>query len=355
MTTKKVIRYSILAIVLAVLVWYKWSQTDKSPAPAKGGGGKNQPVQVSVVTVAPRDIQEHIKTTGTLLAMESIDLVAETAGRITQINFSEGSRVEKGQLLIKINDTELRAQLKRAMASQRMKDETEKRNKQLLTRGAISQEAYETAVSELEATNADVELIREQMRKTSIIAPFSGVIGLRYVSEGSYVNNATRMASLHTLDPVKIEFPVPERYASRIKVGSVCTFTAEGQTEVLVATVYAIEPSVDQATRTVMMRARCSNNKGMLIPGGFVQLNLPLGKQTEVLMVPTQSLVPILKGKKIYMVQGDSIVERVVKTGIRQDALIEITEGLQAGDRVVTEGVMYVKAGSKVIIKSGGK
>lgn len=355
MTTKKIIRYSILALAIAFLVWFKWAQTDKTPAPAKSGGGKNQPVQVRVIAVTPRNVQEHIKTTGTILAMEEVNLVAETAGRIIQINFNEGSRVEKGQLLIKINDTELTAQLKRAMASQRMKVETEKRNKQLLTRGAISQEAYDAAISELEATNADVELIREQIRKTSIIAPFSGVIGLRYISEGSYVNNATRMATLHTIDPVKIEFPVPERYASRIRTGTVCTFTVEGQKENYEASVYAIEPSVDQATRSVMMRARCSNKNGTLIPGGFAQLNLPLGQQNEVLMVPTQSVVPILKGKKIYLVQGDSIIERKIKTGIRQEEFIEITEGLAAGEQVVTEGVMYVKAGSKVIIKTSGK
>lgn len=347
---KKWIRIGLPVLILALLVWYKWSSTPRHLT-GGGTGKRNQPVAVSFIEVAVRSFNQSIQATGTILAMEQVDLVSETSGRIVEIHFKEGAKVEKGQLLIQLNDTEWRAQLKRAQASLKLKKETERRNRQLLEKGAISQEAYDASVSERDASDADVELIREQIRKAAVHAPFSGVMGLRYVSEGSYVNPSTRIASLHTLDQVKIEFSVPERIASLIKAGSECSFKNQSNDKTYTCKVYAIEPHVDEATRNVTMRAICANHDGALIPGGFVQLDIKPETNDSVLVIPTQSVVPILKGKKVYVVVGDSIVEKKIVTGLRQDAWIEVRDGLAAGDKVVVDGVMYVKQGTKVLAK----
>jgi membrane fusion protein (multidrug efflux system) len=345
--TKKSIIYTLIGIaILALLAWPKLKPNPAAQAAA--GAKKGGPTPVKVVKVEPQTSYKTIETTGNILANEEVILYPETQGRITSIKFTEGAQVQAGDLLLKINDAELLAQLKKAQATKKLKEDTEKRNKQLLDKGAISQEAYDVAANELNSINADVELLKEQLRKTEIRAPFTGKIGLRNVSQGSYVTPATRIAALQNLTQVKLDFSVPEKYANLIKVGSTITFTVDGSELPHQAKVYGIEPKVDEVTRTVMMRASCPNPTQQLLPGSFAKVSLAVGSNTQAFLIPTQAIVPILKGQKVYVAQGDSVVERKVKTGVRQENNIEITDGLQAGDEVVVEGVMYLRQGAKI-------
>lgn len=345
--TKKNIIYTLLAVaVLGLLAWPKLKPN--SDVQNAAGAKKGLPTKVSVIQVKPQTSQHTIETTGNILAQEEVVLYPETQGRILSIKFTEGAQVQKGDLLVKINDAELVAQLKKAMATQKLKADTEKRNKTLLEKGAVSLEAYEVANNELSSILADVELLKEQIRKTEIRAPFGGKIGLRNVSEGSYVTSTTRIAALQSIQQVKVDFSVPEKYATLLKTGSTITFSVAGSEKQYEAKVYGIEPKVDEVTRTVVMRAICANPAQQLLPGSFAKVSLAVGSNTQAFLIPTQAIVPILKGQKVYVAQGDSVVERKVKTGIRKENTIEITAGLQAGDEVVVEGVMYLRQGAKI-------
>jgi len=344
---KKNIIYIVLAVaVLALLAWPKLNpkQGVQSPATAKKGA----PVKVKTITVAPQTSERTIETTGNILANEEVVFYPETQGRVVKINFNEGAQINKGDLLIKINDSDLQAQLRKAIANKKLKEDTENRNKSLLEKGAISNEVYDIAATELSSINADIDLLKEQIRKTEIRAPFSGIIGLRSISEGSFVTPATRIAALQNINQIKVEFAVPEKYASVLKKGYTILFKVDGNNTQYTAKIYGIEPKVDEVTRNVIMRAICANPGQQILPGAFAKVSLIASTNANAFMVPTQAIVPILKGQKVYVAQGDSVVERKIKTGVRKDNAIEVTEGLKAGEEVVVEGVMYLRQGAKI-------
>lgn len=346
MKKKNIIYLVIIIAVLALLAWPKLkpNQAKQSQKGAKQGNA----IMVETIKVKPQPSDKTIETTGNILAQEEVILYPETEGRIVSINFIEGAQVQKGDLLLKINDTELQAQLKKAIATKKLKDDTEKRNKSLFDKGAISAESYDVGTNELTSINADVDLINAQIRKTEIRAPFSGKIGFRNVSEGSYVTPSTRIAALQSINQIKIEFAVPEKYASLINKGTNITFKIDGNSNTYEAIVYGVEPKIDEVTRNVIMRATCPNPNQKILPGSFAKVAVIVGNTQNAFMIPTQAIVPILKGQKVYVVQGDSAVERIVKTGTRKEKEIEITEGLNEGDEVITIGVMYLKQGAKI-------
>ncbi len=344
---KKNIIYIVLGVVvLALLAWPKLKpkQGAQAPAAAKKGG----PVKVKTITVAPQASERTIETTGNILANEEVVLYPETQGRVVKINFTEGAQINKGDLLIKINDSDLQAQLRKATATKKLKEDTEKRNKALLEKGAISNEVYDIAATELSSINADIDLLKEQIRKTEIRAPFSGVIGLRSISEGSFVTPATRIAALQNINQIKVEFAVPEKYASVLKNGNTILFKVDGNNTQHQAKIYGIEPKVDEVTRNVIMRAICANPSQQILPGAFAKVSVIASTNANAFMIPTQAVVPILKGQKVYLAQGDSVIERNIKTSVRKDKLIEVSEGLKAGEEVVVEGVMYLRQGAKI-------
>lgn len=346
MTKKRLIWILVIAAVVVALALPKLMPGKKA---SETGGKRNaMPTLVSVFEVERKVLTDGLQVTGNVLAQEEVRLVSETQGRIVKIGFKEGSEVKKGQLLLKINDAELQAQLKKAESTLKLRTENEKRSEQLLAKGAISQETYDMAFTDLSTSEADIELLKEQIRKTEIVAPFDGVIGLRYVSEGGYVTNTTAIATLQQLDQVKIEFSIPEKYAPKISKGNQVSFTVEGNDATYEATVYAIEPQVDAATRNVVMRARCANKDGKLMPGAFARVNVQFGDAGKVLVIPTQSVIPILKGQKVFVLQGDSAQERIITTGKRGEKVIEVKEGLKEGEKVIVNGVMYLRQGSKV-------
>lgn len=344
---KKNIIYIVLGVaVLALLAWPKLKpkQGAQAPAAAKKGG----PVKVKTIIVIPQASERTIETTGNILANEEVVLYPETQGRVVKINFTEGAQINKGDLLIKINDSDLQAQLRKATATKKLKEDTEKRNKALLEKGAISNEVYDIAATELSSINADIDLLKEQIRKTEIRAPFSGVIGLRSISEGSFVTPTTRIAALQNINQIKVEFAVPEKYASVLKNGNTVLFKVDGNNTQHQAKIYGIEPKVDEVTRNVIMRAICANPGQQILPGAFAKVSVISSTNANAFMIPTQAVVPILKGQKIFLAQGDSVIERNIKTGIRKDNVIEVTDGLKAGEEVVVEGVMYLRQGAKI-------
>lgn len=310
------------------------------------------PLGVEVFIVSPDTISNNIVTTGTLIANEEVDLATESSGIIKEIYLKEGARVIKGDILIKINDSELKAQLNRADFRLNLAEDREKRQLQLLEKGGISQEEYDATLNEVNVLRSEVTLIQAQIDKTEIRAPFSGQLGLKYVSGGSYISPTSRIASLQDINPIKIDFSVPERHAAQVEVGSKVEFTIQGIDKPLIAEVYAKEPRINTDTRTLQVRARSENPNGKLLPGSFANLELTLNTINNALMVPTISLLPELEGQKVFVLRNGVVQPQRVVTGLRTNTRVQIIDGVQEGDTVLTTGLLQVRPGMNVRVTS---
>jgi membrane fusion protein (multidrug efflux system) len=340
--------FAALAI-LAVLAAPKLIQLRKTSAPAAAPSKRT--LLVRAHRVVPRQLTERLSTTGTVRANEEVEIVSEISGKISDFHFKEGSAVSAGQLLLKIDDSELVAERQRALYRVELAERAEARQQQLLDDGVISSETYDVALGELNVLRAELQLIGAQLLKTEIRAPFSGVIGLRWVSPGSYLSSQTRIASLNDLDPVKLDFSVPEKYSALMKAGDEISFAVEGFERNFPGTIYAVEPSVDVTTRSLRVRARCPNSDGALLPGAFANVDLVLRSISDALTVPSIAIIPELGGKKVFVFEDGAAQPRSVETGIRSANAVQVTSGLAEGDIVIISGLLQLQPGLEVEIE----
>ena len=353
MKTKYIV-YTILVILLAVFIAYRMNKNKAQKAGAGAGRGTGGPAAVltvnGIVTKA-ESFSNSLAIAGTIEANEQVDIRSEVSGLVTDILFNEGSTVSKGKVLLKINDLELQAQLSQALTKQKLAQETEYRAGKLLEKEAISKEEYDVALSELRSLQSQTQLIRAQLSKTLIRAPFSGKIGLRTISAGEYITPSSNIARLVSTNPVKILFSIPEKYAGTIKLNTQISFTVAGSNNTNTGLVYAIEPGIDMSTRTLQLKARASNSKGDLLPGSFVKIDLPLSNINDAILIPTESIVPVLQGKKVYISSNGKAKEVLVETGTRTEKSVLILSGLSIGDTVLTTGIMSLKNDLPVKVK----
>lgn len=348
----KYIVYTLLIAGIVGIIAYRITENKSEKVKNENNGsGKKQATSVSGIVLKPKEFADNLSLSGSIEANEQIDLRSEVSGIVESINFKEGSTVAKGQILFKVNDLELRAQLAQVKTAQKLSSENERRAKLLLEKEAISQEEYDIASADFLSAKAEAQLIQAQLAKATVRAPFSGKIGLRSISQGTYVTPTTLIAKLVNTSQLKITFSIPEKYASQMKVNNTLSFTTAGSKEKFTAKIYAIEPEIEVATRTLKLRAITQNPEGKLFPGTFANVTLPLDKLTNALLVPTEALIPIQNGKKIFVVENGLAKEIIVETGARTDTDILITSGLKAGDTILTSGVMTLKDGSPVQVK----
>lgn len=340
----------IVAVVVLVgsIIVYNKVLHPKQTGPAVSAGGPPKAISVNGFVVEPRNLENNILASGTLLANEEVELHPEVSGKITALNLNEGQPVSKGALLVKLFDADLQAQLKKLITQRETAEKTEQRVKQLLAINGVGQSEYDAAFTTLAGINADIEYTQAQISKTEIRAPFNGIVGLKSVSPGAYVSPATTIATLQQIDPLKMDFTVPEKYSSTIGKGDGIKFLVDGFSQTFVAKVYAIEPRIDEATRTVKVRAMAQNAGAKLFPGAFAKIDLGLKNIQGALMVPTQCIIPDARNKKVIVVREGKAEFTKVETGIRNEAYIQITSGLQAGDTLVATALMYVKPGGEV-------
>ena len=310
-------------------------------------------VRVRTVVVEPSGLEETVWTTGELRADEAVELRAEEEGRVVSLHFREGQRVEAGELLVKINDEDLQANLRRAKVQKKMAEQRERRTKSLLDENTVSQEIYDEALGQLEIVQANIDSIEASLRKTEIHAPFAGTVGLRQVSEGSFVTSSQTIATLQSLDPIKLDFSVPEKYAGDIRTGEKVEFTVAGldgpsPDGTFQGEVYAREPRIDTETRTVRLRARAPNPKMSLLPGAFAKVRLVLSSDEDALTVPSIAVVPGNEFTTVWVVEDGQAAPRRVEVGQRAENRVEITAGLQPGDHVVVSGVQQMRPGLAV-------
>ena len=341
----KIFIWSVLIIVPIVVIKFIFFSPDvaKSPSPSQQ---KLQPVIVTAYVARLEKITNTIFATGTILANEEVQLTPEISGKIISINFKEGTGVSKGDLLVKINDADLQAQLSKLLIQEKLAHDSEVRDKAMLAVNGISQMQYDAALAHLNSVKADIEILRSQIAKTEIRAPFNGTIGLKRVSEGSYVTQNSIIAIIDQLDRVKIDFFIPEKYSSLVRVSDTISFSIEGKDERYTASVIAVEPKIDVTTRTLQVRASAPNKSGKFFPGAFAKINFPLNVYENVVMIPTEAIIPILKGEKVFVSKNGKAQEVIVKTGLRTDKTVEILDGIQKGDTVITTGIMQLKPGS---------
>ena len=343
--------FGVMAAIAAPKVIPRWRT--KPAAPLITPGGSKSPdasaaLRVEAFALAPTSLSETITSTGSLRADEGVELQAETNGKIVSINFTEGARVRRGDLLIKLNDAELRATLQRAAYRRDLAETKERRLAQLIETKSVNQQDYDVALSELSVQRAEVSLVEAQLAKLEIRAPFDGVVGLRFVSEGALVNATTRVATLQRLEKLKIDFSVPEKYAARIRTGSAISFSVAGGEHRAQGEIYAFEPRIDPTTRTVLVRAICPNPGGRLLPGAFANVEVVLAEMSDAIVVPALAVIPGLNEKNVFIVSEGKAVRRAVETGMRTESTVQIVSGLKVGDVVITSGLQQLRAGLPV-------
>jgi membrane fusion protein (multidrug efflux system) len=339
---------SLGAVALIYVLTLASGAGAQQPSGETAGAAPAPPLTVEFVTVAPRPLVERLATTGTIRANESVDVVSEIAGIASTIAFEEGARVSKGDLLLKIDDTELRAQYDRVRYRVHLAEIREERQRELREQGIVSEQEYDIAESELNVLRAETRLVEAELAKTEIRAPFDGVVGLRYVSEGTLLSPQTRIATLRDLDPVKIDFTLPERYVSQIKPGVEVEFRVKSSDRAFRARVYAIEPRISPETRSLTIRARTPNPGHLLLPGAFADVSVAVRTIPDALVVPSLAVVPELGGKKVFVVEDGVVRSRQVETGIRTADDVQVTSGVVPGDRVIVSAIQRLRPGLAV-------
>jgi membrane fusion protein, multidrug efflux system len=343
----KNIVYALLIIAFVGFIGYRITSNSAKKNDLKSKGDKERPITVTGIVVQTNSFDNNLSLSGSIEANEQIEIHSEVSGIVEGIYFQEGSNVTKGQLLLKVNDIELRAQLAQTSTKEGLAAENERRAKLLLQKEAISQEEYDIARADHKSAQAQSQLIKAQISKTSVRAPFSGKIGLRYITP------AIMVAKLVNSGKLKITFSIPEKYASQVKSGSSIDFAVSGSDKVYKAKIYAIEPEVEVATRTLQIRAIADNIDGNIFPGTFADVKLPLDNIKEAIVIPSEAIVPIQNGKKVFIANMGKAKEVKVEATTRTDSSILILSGLKVGDTLITGGVMSLKndAPVKVTVK----
>jgi membrane fusion protein (multidrug efflux system) len=347
---------SILIIFLAGIIFYP-KYKPLLATKIKGKGITQEPIRqgqqklnAAGYIIMPTNLSDLIVQTGTLKPDEEVDLSFETSGKIVAINFTEGTRVKKGDLLAKINDKPLQAQLEKLQSQIKMAQAKEFRQKSLLDKDAISQESYDQIQTDVQTITADINLIRARISETELKAPFDGEIGLRYLSEGSYVTSSTKIAKLIKISPLKIEFSISEKYSSEIRIGYPITFKMVGSDQIYKASVYAIDPKVDIAMRTITLRALYPNKNEEIKAGRFTEITLQLSQIDNAIAIPTEALIPEMEGERVFIYKNGKAQSVQVTTGLRTESKIQVTQGLKFGDTLITSGIMQLRQNLPIVL-----
>ncbi len=345
----------IIIVITGIIAYPKLKPLIASMSGNSKGDGRlassgQQVLNASGYLIKPEKFSELVKSTGTLRPDEEVDLSFETSGKIVSIKFTEGTRVKKGDLLAKINDRPLQAQLQKLLAQKKLTEAKEYRERSLLEKDAISQESYDQIVTELQTIEADINLIEARISETELRAPFDGIIGLRYLSEGFYATPSTKIAKLIKISPLKIEFSIPERYASEIRIGYPVTFIVDGISQNFEASVYAVDPKIDIETRTIVLRAIYPNRKEELKSGRYASITLVMSQIENAASIPTEALIPEMEGEKVFLLKSGKASARNVRIGLRTESRIQITDGLSFGDTVLITGILQLRHNLPVVL-----
>ena len=340
--------------IIAAIIYTQWptnkNSENQTANSAKPTSNNRRILNVNAKIIRPQLLIDEIAISGNLVPDEEVDLSFETSGKITEINFYEGSQIRKGQLLAKVNDRPLQAQLQRLESQLKLAEDRVYRQSALLKKDAVSQEALEQVQTELATLNADIELVKANIALTELRAPFDGVIGLRQVSVGAYTTPTTQIAKLTKISPLKIEFAVPERYATDVQKGTNLTFRVEGKLKDYDAKVYALESKIDPITHTLPIRALYPNANGELLPGRYTSVLLKRAEISDAIAIPSQAIVPEMGKDIIYLYKNGKAQPVEIISGIRTASEVQVVKGLQIGDTIITSGTLQLRTSLPVTL-----
>jgi membrane fusion protein (multidrug efflux system) len=302
-------------------------------------------VLADVFLVKKTELDEELQTTGSIQANQQVTLVSEVARKVTGVFANEGSYVKKGTLLFKLDDADLLAKRKKLQLQEKLALLDEKRFRELLSTEAVNQQEYDEISTKLKVLQAEIELLDVDLAKTEIRAPFNGKVGLNKVDVGAYVTPSTALTSIEDVSKVEINFTIPEKYASDIKVGQKIHFLTENNRDLQEGIITATEPATDLSTRSLGIKAIAKNEAGKLVPGSSARITFSLKKVEDGIVVPTEALIPTSKGYSLFAVKGGKAEYREVKTGSRNKATIQVVEGLSIGDTVITSNLLRLGPG----------
>jgi membrane fusion protein, multidrug efflux system len=341
-------RFKISFLGLGLFLVFQSSCQSKTESKKEGNNG---PVGIDV-SIAKLEVHANpIEANGSVLANEYVQLRPEVAGRIIYLNIEEGKYVFKGDLLAKLNDTELQAQLNKQKAQLALAEKNEKRLKSLLDINGLNQADYDQALEQVNNLKADIDYTKAMINKTEVKAPFNGTLGLRNVSFGAYVSPQDILASIQQLESLKVDFVLPEVYASSIHKGKNVKVIADNGNE-YDATVVAIEPQINTATRNVKIRAIIKGNRLNINPGAFVRVVFDEGEAKQRILINSNCVIPDTRFMKVAKVSNGKIDFVKVETGFRTDSKVEILSGLNVGDTFAINGILFLKPGSEVKIQN---
>ena len=337
---RKIHLLALVGVILVVACKEKPKTIDKF--------NPNAAVSVDVTITETQKIDKQIEVNGTVLANDFVELHPETNGRVTFLQVSEGNLVKAGTVIAKLNDADLQAQLSKAKAQLDLANINEQRNKQLLAIKGINQSDYDASLQQVKSIQADIAYTQSLIDKTIVKAPFTGQIGLRQVSVGAYITTATTIATIQNLGQLKMDFTIPEAYATYVKVGKkIDIVTAANDETKVVGTITAIEPQIIAASRNLKVR---TSFQGKVLPGAYAKVYLGETNAKPSIMVPSNVIIPDSKSKQIVIVKNGQAKFVNVETGYRTQTAVEITKGLKVGDSVIVAGMLFVKEGSKLKI-----
>ena len=354
--SKRLVIVAIVAILVIIIAYPKVKPlftSSKEGQDAPSGAGRRA-LNIKGEILRFSEMSELVQTVGALSAEEDVELAFETSGKLIKIDFVEGSRVQKGQLLAKINDAQLQAQLQKLDAQLKLAEERLYRQDVLLERDAISREAYDQAVTETKTLEADIALVQAKIAETELRAPFDGVIGLRYISEGAYITTSTKIARLVKLSPIRIDFSVSEKYANDVQKGDIVHFSIQlgDKIDVYTAPVYAVEPEITTDTRSLMVRARCDNPGERLMPGMHASVRLTLSSTDNAIAIPSESIISELGVSKIFLYKSGLAVSREIIPGMRTQSHVQVLQGVDIGDTLITSGILQLRENMSVELGS---
>lgn len=341
--------YWAFLLVLVLFSFLSCSKGDKKSVKSGEGRGSVLTVDGEILQTTNLDIVYNY--TGTLLANEAIDIRPEISAKVTGIFFKEGTNVSKGHVLVKMFDKDLQAQLKSNMLQLELAQKELDRKKELYQFKGISKEELDISENNYNTLRATQDLIKAQISKTELRAPFAGTVGLRMVSEGAFVSNTTIITSLQQMDPIKLEFSVPEKFIANLTNGMEVDFTIDGREEHFTAKIYALESKIDALTRFIKIRALCPNPGKVLYPGAFAKIYLKLFPDKPCIMIPARSTVPLVDGELVYIVKNGKAKAVNIVTGYRTEKAVEVSEGLTLGDTLVTSGLLQIKEGMPIKVR----
>lgn len=349
MRTLSALRNYSFILASVILVAACGAKNKKEAAPKPGAANRQQMVMsVDGYIVTTQPFAENIEVPGSIIANETTEIHPEVSGRVVQLNVAEGRYVSKGAMLAKLYDADLQAQLKKLQVQLQIAKTNEERSAQLLKIQGISKADYDASLLNVNNINADIDIIRTDISRTVIRAPFSGKLGLRNISPGAYVTPSTVIAVINQTGQLKLDFTIPEKYTGKIKIGQVVSFSFENSDKKYTAKITATESSVAENTRSLKVRSLIQTKDDKLLPGAFAKVQLSFEPDPNTIMIPTQAVIPQARVKKVIVYNNGSAQFNDVTTGVRDSARIQITEGLKAGDTIVLTGLLSLRPESKI-------